>query len=472
MMKRRITGMASYKDLFNVTSDMSAEQIAQQIRRKVDEKSTMKNDKKAYRNPFNSIKGLSAAMVAFAILAGAGAFWLNGNGGGGNNLTAPAQSSEIIQQPLSYTEPPADNSDERHDRLSRMAEFYNRDINMIENTFDFDVALVDLYGDSRNMFVTFEFTPTGDFEFTEDGAYSLFAGDIPKNWDRSNFLSLTNKKDCYSFEDGHTQTCGGISTIYSNGLAVKNGKAYQTFILPAFNFLNPLHDGYCIKGQELTFYIEGIHTTAFPHDVAERAYEDCTWDCAALYDECTLECVGERHQRYSDIMNELYKNYRPEITGIMEFTFMAEYEANEFFVTEIGKEIKLYGDDDKNIFVIEHVKISDTSIYFNFTSDSLSYDYSYSSGRDFENFDPDNCYYPLDYVLQKIQLRINGKEYRLLNEPLLMNGLRIEVNNLPYEMWGIKYDGDVGGSFYDPYFDITSIEAVIIDGVEFEIITS
>jgi hypothetical protein len=435
--------MEKYEKFFEVTSSVSNEQLL----RNVIEMEEPKLKSTSHFTRINPMYALTTALVLIISIGAIGIYSLGGSKGNDLNdlVISPPLASAASTVKGGIAEAP-----EAEVLLSRMSEFYNRDINMIENTFDFDVALVDLYGDSVNMFVTFEFTPTGDFTFTKDGTYSLFAGAIPKEWGRGHFMSLTNKRACYEFDDGRTDVCGGMGMSSCIQMQIKDGKAYQTFNLNALGNTNSIHEDSCVIGNEITFYIEGLFTTT-DHLCFKRPLE-------AQYPT-------------------------PDISGIMEFTFMADYEPNEFFVTEISKEIKLYGEEDENIFTIENVKISDTSIYFNFTSDSLSRDFYITDRRGyitdrrgFENFDPEKIYDPMDYVLGKIQLRINGKEHWLLGDDgnstlgdALLNGL----GEGGYELVGFgEYNSNIGSSFYDPLFDITSIEAVIIDGEEYKITTS
>jgi hypothetical protein len=444
----------------------------------------------SHLRPNRSIHGLTAALVAFAVMAGGFVYVQSGQSGQGSQSGQGGQpdspalaSSEAAAAATTVTEVAVTESapESAPERLHRSDEFFAREINVLENTFDFDAALVDMYGDSENAFMTFEFTPKNGFSFDEDGHYELFAGHIPKQWGRGSFMYYTNPKVCHDFGSGNSidiTQCGAIGVSWNHHPVVsENGNLYVTFRASGLNRPNPIHGGSCFFGEEITFEMGGVYTSLFVIDryLAIDCLPECPGNgisnpCISVYnDTCSDDCRGNRHDAYTAYANEQYDNRPLEIPGMLRFTFTADYEQADFTVIPVGKEI----DIDGNPFVVESIHISEYSMYFRFVSDNLRSDFWNADRRTDDNWSEILDAY--DYILQKIRLRVNGREYSIFGDCDIDNELnRLSIMGflgsgfMEFDQYQSRvYDSQHGGPFLVPSFERAMIEAIIIDGTEF-----
>jgi hypothetical protein len=206
--------MASYKDLFEKTAPGSHGNFTD----KVVARSIAEEETKQYSRGSKSIYALTAGLTAFAVLAGSVAFVLNGNDSDANLLTPAASdnvttAAEQSAAPAKATEP--------------VQSGFNYTVN--ENTFDFDITIADIFGDSRSAVAVFELTPKNGLVFEEDAYYWLC--DVLEAHENDTYTSVSLLRYVNSLDVGEEHRFGFDSAPYGFYGNVENGKLYFSHVI-------------------------------------------------------------------------------------------------------------------------------------------------------------------------------------------------------------------------------------------------
>ncbi|MCL1789582.1 MAG: hypothetical protein FWG33_04415, partial [Oscillospiraceae bacterium] len=394
-------------------------------------------NEKAYRPRINPIYGLSAALVAFAVLAGGAALILTHNS---NNRVAPPLSTDVITESSAAlaTLPPA--TEQKIATPIDPDNPYNLQIH--ENEYDLSInGFADVWGDDNSFNAMFE--TDGMYEFNVSGEY---------------WITLTPLTKFPDAEDGVFDFDGGYGFGFHD---------YATYP----EFASSLYDTWAPEIRGKFFWV--VNVPSITHFLPGTEWEISVYKT-------------ESHENEA-FWDEFWENFDNQ-PKVFSFSFTANYEPYETFMTEFE------GDErDCGVFNLKSIALSQSSATFDFEvpetepctapfcdcserGDECFYndndEISSVSGKcvyarcDIDNCDAERCVYRHYFGYSPIDYEIKFKDGTI--DGFSINS-RKEWTDYSSFSSGHSNSGILRFEISKRDFDIKDVEAFIINGVEFKL---